>query len=120
MRRRQLGAVFECSHNEELIKTCPSVFTLAPAGDFRLIDTYFERAMRDEELELVLFCEWDKGWHPTAQSVYRFRPEQEWLESLRRKELERNSVCGQTDSTPKCESRYVTDWTSHRRGGERD
>ena len=82
--RRQLSAI-QNAQNEELIKTCPSTFTLAPSSNFRLIENYVEYATREEEMELILYCEWDKGWHPTQRSVYRFQPEQEWFESLKTK-----------------------------------
>lgn len=81
--RRQLSAI-QNGQNEDLIKTCPSMFTLAPSRDFRLLDTYLEYATQKEELELMLYCEWEKEWHPTPQSVYRFRPEQEWFDSLKK------------------------------------
>jgi internalin A len=82
--RRRLSAI-QNGQNEELVKTCPSVFTLAPTRDFRLLDTYPEYAIQQEELELTLYCEWEKEWHPTQHSVYRFRPVQEWVNSLKEK-----------------------------------
>jgi len=81
--RRQLSAI-QNGQNEELIKTCPSMFTLAPAKGFTLLDSYLEYATRSDELELSLYCEWEKQWHPTQNSVYRFQPEQEWFESLKK------------------------------------
>lgn len=82
--RRQLSAV-QNGLNEELIKTCPSMFTLAPPAGFKLLDTYLEHATLEEELELTLYCEWEKRWHATQHSVYRFRPDQEWFASLKEK-----------------------------------
>jgi internalin A len=82
--RRQLSAI-QNGQNEELIKTCPSMFTLAPAKDFKLLDTYLEYATQQDELEVTLYCEWEKHWHATQHSVYRFRPEQEWFGSLKTK-----------------------------------
>ena len=32
-----------------------------------------------------MYCEWEKEWHATQHSVYRFRPEQEWFGSLKEK-----------------------------------
>ena len=50
--RRQVSAL-QNGQNEELVKTCPSIFTLAPAKGFRLLDTYPEYATQQEELELA-------------------------------------------------------------------
>jgi hypothetical protein len=80
--RRQLSAL-QNSQNQ-LIKGCPSMFTLAPAKDFKLLDSYLVYATRDEELELTLYCEWEKHWHPTECSVYRFQPEHKWFTSLKK------------------------------------
>jgi hypothetical protein len=80
--RRQLSAIFNALNED---KTCPSMFTLAPANDFKLLDTYLEYATQKEELELSLYCEWDKGWHTTQHSVYRFQPDREWFGSLKEK-----------------------------------
>jgi internalin A len=82
--RRQVSAL-QNGQNEELVKTCPSIFTLAPAKGFKLLDTYPDYATQQEELELTLYCEWEKEWHATQHSVYRFRPEQEWFGSLKEK-----------------------------------
>jgi len=82
---RRLSSAIQNGQNEQLIKTCPSMFTLAPAKDFRLLDTYLEYATQQEELELALYCEWEKQWHPTQHSIYRFRPQQEWFGSLKEK-----------------------------------
>jgi hypothetical protein len=57
--RRQMSAL-QNGQNEELMKTCPSMFTLAPARDFKLLNTYLEYATQKEELELTLYCEWEK------------------------------------------------------------
>ena len=46
-------------------KTCPSVFTLVPAQGFKLLDTWIESFTQDDELELVLYCEDESGWHPS-------------------------------------------------------
>src|SRR5262249_39758352 len=72
--RRTLSAI-QNAQNDELIKTCPSMFTLAPSKGFKLLDTFFESATQKDELELSLYCEYEKGWHPTSKSVYRFRAE---------------------------------------------
>ena len=82
--RRRMSAI-QNAQNEELVNVCPSMFTLAPVKEFRLLETYAEYATSEEELELTLYCEWEKGWHATAESVYRFRPEREWLVSLKEK-----------------------------------
>lgn len=82
--RRQLSAI-QNGQNEDLIKVCPSMFTLAPVKDFRLLGTYLECATQEEELELTLYCEWEKQWHPTQHSVYRFRLEQEWFGFVKEK-----------------------------------
>lgn len=77
MRRRfteQLRAL-----NQQMEKICPSVFTLLPVQDFKLLDTWVESYTQEEELELVLYCEHDSGWHETAHSIYRFRPDQAWF-----------------------------------------
>jgi hypothetical protein len=89
--RRQLTAI-QNGMNEDLIKVCPSMFTLAPAKGFTLLDTYLEHATQDEELDLTLYCEWEKQWHATATSVYRFRPEQKWFASLKEKWTEFSKV----------------------------
>lgn len=82
--RRQLSAI-QNAQNDELVKTCPSMFVLAPAAGFELLDTYLEYATQKDELDLMLYCEWEKEWHTTQHSVYRFRPEQEWFVSLKEK-----------------------------------
>lgn len=69
--------------NEQIEKTCPSVFTLVPAEGFRQLDTWLESAAQEDELELALYCEHDSGWHPTAHSLYRFHLDKEWLASLK-------------------------------------
>lgn len=70
--------------NERVEKICPSVFTLIPSSGFHLVDTWMESATREEELELSLYCEHDSGWHTTSSSVYRFRPDQEWFDLLKK------------------------------------
>ena len=77
-------SALQIGQNDELVKTCPSVFTLVPAKGFTLIDSYRESSTQGEELDLTLFCEWEKEWRPTQYSVYRFRPEQEWYSSLKK------------------------------------
>jgi hypothetical protein len=64
-------------------KTCPSVFTLVPAGVFKQLDTWVESASKDPEMELALYCEDESGWHPTSHSLYRFRPDREWFGTLK-------------------------------------
>src|SRR5262249_44259595 len=71
------------AERERTEKTCPSVFTLVPSRGFKLLDTWIESATQEEELELVLYCEDDSGWHATRHSLYRFRPDQAWLDSLK-------------------------------------
>jgi hypothetical protein len=81
MRRRfteQLRA-----QREQMEKTCPSVFTLVPSRDFKQIDTWLESVTKGEELELALYCEHESGWHETPHSLYRFRPEQKWVDKLK-------------------------------------
>jgi hypothetical protein len=65
-------------------KTCPSVFTLVPARDFMQLDTWVESITHGEELELALYCEHESGWHATSHSLYRFRPDQEWFDKLKK------------------------------------
>jgi internalin A len=72
------------SRNEEIEKTCPSVFTLVPAQGFKQLDTWIEYATKDAELELALYCEHESGWHPTSDSLYRFQPSTERFESLKK------------------------------------
>jgi len=81
---RRLATVQLKAMREQMEKTCPSVFTLVPARDFRLLDTWFESLTQAEELELALYCEHDSGWHPTTHSLYRFRPVQEWFDSMKK------------------------------------
>jgi hypothetical protein len=69
---------------ERMEKTCPSVFTLVPSRDFKLLDTWAESMTQEEELELALYCEHDSGWHSTAHSLYRFRADQQWFDSLKK------------------------------------
>jgi internalin A len=83
MRRRfteQLRA-----QREQMEKTCPSVFTLIPSGEFKQLDTWLESRTQEEELELTLYCEHDSGWHATSHSLYRFRLDQEWFGILKGK-----------------------------------
>lgn len=69
---------------ERMEKTCPSVFTLVPAQGFKQLDTWIEYATKDAELELALYCEHESDWHPTSHSLYRFRPDQQRFESLKK------------------------------------
>jgi hypothetical protein len=62
--------------NEQMEKTCPSVFTLIPSRSFQQLGTWLESLTKAEELELTLYCEHDSGWHASAPSVYRFTPDQ--------------------------------------------
>jgi len=71
------------ARNEQMEKTCPSVFTLVPSRGFQQLDTWLESATKAEELDLTLYCEHDSGWHTTTYSVYRFTPDQDWLDSLK-------------------------------------
>jgi internalin A len=72
------------AEREKMEKTCPSVFTLVPARQFKMLETWMARATREEELELALYCEHDSGWHETAHSLYRFSPDQEWFDELKK------------------------------------
>lgn len=72
------------AQNEQMEKTCPSIFTLVPSRDFTQLETWFESMTKDDELELVLYCEDDSGWHATAHSVYRFKPGKEWFDSVKK------------------------------------
>jgi internalin A len=79
--RRQFTAQRH-AQNEQMEKNCPSVFTLVPSRDFKQLDTWLESFIKGEELELALYCEHDSGWHPTAHSLYRFTPDQEWFDLM--------------------------------------
>src|SRR5207249_8409664 len=70
--------------NQQMENTCPSVFTLVPSRDFKVLDTWLESVTQGEELELALYCEHDSGWHATAHSLYRFRPDQKWFDSAKK------------------------------------
>jgi internalin A len=63
---------------------CPSVFTLVPLEPFQQLDTWLESKTKSPGMELALYCEHDSGWHQTAHSLYRFRPDQHWFEELKR------------------------------------
>jgi hypothetical protein len=71
------------AQNEKMEKLCPSVFTLLPSNMVTPMTTWLESILREEELELTLYCEQDLGWHPTTHSVYRFTPDKEWLHLLK-------------------------------------
>jgi len=66
------------AQNEAREKNCPSIFTLNPSRDFNLLK-------EDEQLELILYCEQDAGWHPTSHSVYRFPLESKRLDWVKEK-----------------------------------
>ena len=66
------------AQNEAGEKNCPSVFTLKPSRDFKLLK-------EGEQLDLILYCEQDAGWHPTSHSVYRFPLEPKWLDRIKEK-----------------------------------
>ena len=72
------------AQRERMEKTCPSVFTLVPSQEFKQLDTWIEVATQEDELELALYCEHDSGWHPTEHSLYRFRPDRAWFDSLKK------------------------------------
>jgi hypothetical protein len=69
---------------EQSEKTCPSVFTLVPASHFKLLDTWIESFTQDDELELVLYCEHESGWHPTEHGLYRFRADKVWFDAIKK------------------------------------
>jgi hypothetical protein len=69
--------------NEQLEKTCPSIFTLVPTREFKQLPTFWESFTGEEELDLSLYCEHDSGWHPTPHSIYRFLPNRDWIERLK-------------------------------------
>lgn len=60
------------------------MFTLSPTREFKQLDTWLESVTQKEELELVLYCQHDPGWHDTAHSVYRFRTDQEWFSVVKK------------------------------------
>jgi hypothetical protein len=70
------------SENERMEKPCPTVFTLVRSPDFKQLPGFWESFTKNEELELCLYCEHDSGWHATSASLYRFRPNQQWVEKL--------------------------------------
>lgn len=69
--------------SESMQRQCPTTFTLAEAQRFRQIDTLGERLTRKTQLELTLYCEHGE-FHATADSVYRFRPDQAWVDKLKK------------------------------------
>jgi internalin A len=81
--RRQFTAQRH-AQNQEMEKNCPSVFTLVPSKDFKQLDTWLESVTQGEELELAVYCEHDSGWHPTSHSLYRFKPDQEWFDLVKK------------------------------------
>jgi internalin A len=81
--RRQFTAQRH-AQNQQMEKNCPSVFTLVPSRDFKQLDTWLESVTQGEELELAVYCEHDSGWHPTAHSLYRFKPDQEWFDLVKK------------------------------------
>jgi internalin A len=70
--------------NDRIDKPCPTVFTLVRSPDFKQLPTFWDSFTKNEELELCLYCEEDSGWHPTAGSLYRFRPNKAWVEKLKK------------------------------------
>jgi internalin A len=63
---------------------CPGVFTLYPRSGLDVLSTTLEAwlaSLRGEsvEMELCLFCEFHGEWHPTADSVYHFKRDADWL-----------------------------------------
>src|SRR5579859_1433277 len=70
--------------NQQMENKCPSVFTLVPSRDFKLLDTWAESMTHQDELELALYCEHDSGWHSTSHSLYRFKADQQWFDSLKK------------------------------------
>jgi len=81
--RRRLFTTLIRALNEQREKTCPSVFTLAPSVGFKQLPTFWESFTGEEELEFCLYCERDRGWHSTGDSIYRFRPNRVWIEKLK-------------------------------------
>jgi internalin A len=71
------------AQREQMEKTCPSVFTLTPSRGFQQLDSWLESFTKAEELDLMLYCEHDSGWHTNDYSVYRFTPDQEWFDKLK-------------------------------------
>ncbi|MGD1097138.1 MAG: COR domain-containing protein, partial [Bryobacteraceae bacterium] len=63
---------------------CPGVFTLHPRRSIDILPTTIEAwlsSLRGEsvEMELCLFCEYHGEWHQTADSIYHFKKDAEWL-----------------------------------------
>jgi hypothetical protein len=81
--RRQFTAERHAK-NEQMEKKCPSVFTLVPSRDFKQLETWVESVTKEEELELAFYCEHDSGWHATAHSLYRFTPDKEWFDLVKK------------------------------------
>jgi hypothetical protein len=81
--RRQFTAQRH-AQNQQMEKNCPSVFTLVPSKDFKQLGTWLESLTQEEELELAVYCEHDSGWHATSYSLYRFKPDQEWFDLLKK------------------------------------
>ena len=81
---RRLFTAQLTAQREQMEKTCPSVFTLTPVRTFKQLATWLESVTKDEELELALYCEQDSDWHTTAESVYRFTPDQQWFDKLKK------------------------------------
>lgn len=73
------------ARNEQMEKTCPSVFTLIPSTGFTQLDTWLESVTQGDELDLTLYCEHDSGWHTTSHSVYRFTPDLKWFDWLKQR-----------------------------------
>jgi Leucine-rich repeat (LRR) protein len=81
--RRRYFTTLIRAMNEQIEKTCPSVFTLAPSLGFKQLPTFWETFTGAEELDLCLYCEDDSGWHTTPHSIYRFLPDKEWIDKLK-------------------------------------
>jgi hypothetical protein len=81
---RRTATVLLQALRQQMEKTCPSVFTFIPSREFKLLETWWESATQAEELELVLYCEHDSGWHSTSHSLYRFSPDQKWFETVKK------------------------------------
>jgi hypothetical protein len=65
--------------NEQIEKTCPSVFMLLPSLGFKQLPTFWESFTGAEELDLCLYCEHDS----TPHSIYRFLPNKVWIDKLK-------------------------------------
>jgi internalin A len=82
--KRRVLTEFLRALNEQMEKSCPSVFTLVPSRTFTQLDTWFDSITKAEQMELALYCEHDSGWHPTSHSLYLFTPDLQWFDSLKK------------------------------------